>query len=70
MSMANFDPSSFMSGGGIQPLLDWQAACMDSLLQVQRMQFEILAAWFQPFAGINQDLWDQWIARFGVPIDG
>lgn len=68
--MATIAPPSLMREGNIQPLLDWQAAFMDSLLQAQRMQFQILAAWFQPFAGINKDLWDQWVAHFGVPIDG
>lgn len=58
--------------GGLQPLLDWQAAWTEGLLQGQRLQLQMLGAFQQPFAAVNQELWDQWVARFGggVPLDG
>lgn len=51
-----------------QPLFEWQAAWVDSLMQAQKLQLEILGAWRNP---LYQELWDQWIAHFGggVPID-
>lgn len=55
-----------------QPVLDLQAAFFESLSQAQQIQLQILAAWYRPFAAVNQELWDQWICRFGggVPLDG
>jgi hypothetical protein len=57
--------------GSIQPVLDWQAAFIESLMQAQRIQFQMLAAWQQPLTAASQEIWDQWVARFGggVPID-
>lgn len=56
----------------IPSLLDWQAAFIENLIEAQRFQLQILAAWQQPCAAVTQELWDQWVARFGggVPIDG
>ncbi|MGO4393944.1 hypothetical protein AB4Z46_21525 [Variovorax sp. M-6] len=58
--------------GGFQPLLDWQAAWIESLLQAQSLQLRILSASQQPLAAVNQELWDLWVAHFGggVPLDG
>ena len=58
--------------GGFQPVLDWQTAVIESLMQAQQMQLQMLTAWQRPFAAVNQELWDQWVCRFGggVPIDG
>ena len=43
-----------------------------SVLQAQQIQLQMLTAWQRPFAAVNQELWDQWVVRFGggVPIDG
>ncbi|GAA4339159.1 hypothetical protein GCM10023165_18290 [Variovorax defluvii] len=58
--------------GSFQSLLDLQTAVIDSLMRVQQAQLQMLTLWQQPFAAVNQELWDQWICRFGggVPIDG
>jgi hypothetical protein len=58
--------------GSFQPVLDWQTAVIESLMQAQQMQLQMLTAWQRPFAAVNQELWDQWVCRFGggVPIDG
>jgi hypothetical protein len=57
--------------GNLQPVLDWQAAFIEGLMQAQNFQLQMLAAWQWPFASVNQELWDQWTARFGggVPLD-
>ncbi|MBT2299988.1 hypothetical protein J7E70_05875 [Variovorax paradoxus] len=57
--------------GNFQPVLDWQAAFIEGLMQAQNFQLQMLAAWQWPFASVNQELWDQWAARFGggVPLD-
>ncbi len=41
-----------------------------ALLQVQLMQIEALVSWQRSLLAANQELWDQWAARFGggVPI--
>lgn len=58
--------------GDMQPLLDWQAACAETLLKAQSFQLQMLGVCQQPFVAANQELWDQWVARFGggVPLDG
>ena len=55
-----------------QPMLDLQNAILQGLMQAQQVQFQMLTAWQQPLAAVNQELWDQWISRFGggVPLDG
>jgi len=55
-----------------QPVLEWQAAVIESLVQAQQAQFQMFTAWQRPFAAVNQELWDQWVCRFGggVPLDG
>jgi hypothetical protein len=55
-----------------RPLLDWQAACGASVLQAQQIQLGMFAAWQQSAQAVQQELWDQWISRFGggVPLDG
>lgn len=56
--------------GNFQPLFEWQAAWVESLMQAQKLQLEMLSAWRNPLV-MNQELWDQWVAHFGggVPID-
>ena len=58
--------------GSFQPVLDLQTAIIQSLLQAQQIQLQMLTAWQQPFTAVNKELWDQWICRFGggVPLDG
>ena len=58
--------------GFFQLALDWQAAFMENLLQAQRSHYQMLAEWQQSLAAVNQELWDQWVCRFGggVPLDG
>jgi hypothetical protein len=58
---------------GVQPLLDlgFITGLIDTILHVQRMQWEALATWQQSLAGLQQELWDEWVSRWagGVPID-
>jgi hypothetical protein len=69
MTIASPFPNPYV---GIQPVLDWQATVVESLMQAQNLQLQMLAAWQRPFAMASQELWDQWVARFGggVPLDG
>ena len=68
MSTASPFPAAFEV---FQPLLDWQAAWVEGLLQAQSLQFQMLGTWQRPFAAVHQELWDQWVAHFGggVPLD-
>jgi len=68
-SVADLSNNSY---GSFQPVLDWQAAVIQNLMQAQQIQLQMLTAWQRPFAAVNQELWDQWVVRFGggVPIDG
>ena len=67
-SVADLSNNSY---GSFQPVLDWQAAVIQNLMQAQQIQLQMLTAWQRPFAAVNQELWDQWVVRFGggVPID-
>lgn len=58
--------------GSFQPVLDLQSSIIESLMRAQQIQLQMLTAWQRPFAAVNQELWDQWIVRFGggVPLDG
>jgi hypothetical protein len=58
--------------GSFQPVLDWQTTMIEGLMRTQQIQLQMLTAWQRPFAAVNQELWDQWVVRFGggVPIDG
>ncbi|OUM02947.1 hypothetical protein [Variovorax sp. JS1663] len=58
--------------GSFQSLLELQTAILQSLMRAQQAQLQMMTVWQQPFAAVNQELWDQWICRFGggVPIDG
>jgi hypothetical protein len=44
----------------------------ETLLGLQRLQLETAFAWMQAIAGMQQELWDEWIAQWGggVPLDG
>ncbi|KWT94096.1 MULTISPECIES: hypothetical protein [unclassified Variovorax] len=54
------------------PVLAWQAALGECVIQAQRNQYEMLTAWGKSLGAFNQDLWDRWVCRFGggVPLDG
>jgi hypothetical protein len=54
----------------IQPFLAWQAASVEGLTQMQRLQFDLLAGWWRPVAQFQREAWMQWAAHFGVPFDG
>lgn len=69
MTIASPFPSPY---DGYQPVLDWQASVIENLVQAQNFQLQMMAAWQRRFVMVNQELWDQWVARFGggVPLDG
>jgi hypothetical protein len=70
MTIATTGPFPYLYGN-LQPLVEWQAAWFDGLMQAQKLQLEMLSAWRNPLV-MNQEMFDQWIAHFGggVPIDG
>jgi|EndMetStandDraft_7_1072992.scaffolds.fasta_scaffold351727_2 hypothetical protein len=69
---ADLSSTPYGSFQPFQPVLNWQAAVIESLIQAQQMQLQMLTAWQRPFAAVNQEFWDQWVCRFGggVPLDG
>ncbi|MEJ8856886.1 hypothetical protein WKW79_20085 [Variovorax robiniae] len=56
----------------MQPLLDWQKAFTDFMLQGQQNQLQVIAAWQRAMQDAQRDWEDRWICRFGggVPLDG
>lgn len=56
----------------LRSLVDWQKVGYESLLQAQRIQWEMLLTWQRSLGAVQQELQDQWICRFGggVPLDG
>jgi hypothetical protein len=44
---------------------------MDAFMQAQRIQWELLGAWQRAWFAVQQELFDEWTARWagGVPID-
>lgn len=56
---------------GFQPALDYSATLVESLILAQRAQLEALISWQKSIASLNQELWDEWTARWGggAPID-
>jgi len=65
-------PVSVLRDDHLRSILDWQAACTETLMRAQRSQFQVLSAWQNALGAVNQDLWDRWRCRFGggVPLDG
>lgn len=53
-----------------QPLFD-PAALLQGLLLVQQSQLEVVLAWQRAIASLQQELWDEWLCRWGggAPID-
>lgn len=65
-------PMSPLRDAYLMSALNWQSLFADSLMQAQRNQYQIYAAWQKSLSAVNQDLWDRWVCRFGggVPLDG
>jgi hypothetical protein len=63
---------SHIGDGYARSALDWHAALADACVQAQHSQYQVFAAWAKALAAVNQELWDQWVCRFGggVPLDG
>jgi hypothetical protein len=62
----------FLDDGYLRSVVDWQKAVTESMLSAQRGQWETLAAWQRAIGGMQEELRDQWVCRFGggVPLDG
>jgi hypothetical protein len=54
-----------------QPALASSMAVLESLMEAQRVQLEVLNSCQQSIAAINQELWDEWVCHWGggAPID-
>lgn len=65
-------PVSPLRDGYLLSVLARQSALVGFLMQAQRNQCQVLATWEKSLGAVNQDLWDQWVCRFGggVPLDG
>jgi len=64
--------AGFLPGmAGLQSAFEMQAAFAENLMQLQRRQLEIVAAWQKTVNDVGQELWDEWVCRFGggVPLD-
>ncbi|BEP38338.1 hypothetical protein GmRootV59_55810 (plasmid) [Variovorax sp. V59] len=61
-----------LGNGYLQSVMGWQMAVGKSMLQAQRRQWEMMAAWQRSIGTVQRELLDQWICRFGggVPLDG
>jgi len=61
-----------LGNGYLQSAMNWQMVVGKSLLQAQRGQWEMMAAWQRSIGNAQRELMDQWICRFGggVPLDG
>lgn len=54
----------------LQPMLD-VPALFQGLLLAQQAQLDAVLAWQKAFVSVNQEIWDEWVCRWGggVPID-
>lgn len=54
-----------------QPILDFTANFTHSLVQAQQAQWSALLAWQAALADCQNELWDEWLCRWGggAPID-
>jgi len=70
--MTKEDPPSTLTDGFMRSALDWQAALVHNMMDLQDTQWRWIAAWQRLLSDANQDLWDRWTCRFGggVPLDG
>ena len=53
------------------PISAWTTTLVQGCLQMQQLQWKVLATWQQSFATLGKDFWEQWACRYagGVPID-
>lgn len=54
----------------LQPMFD-VSALVQGLLRAQQAQLDAVLAWQKAVVSVNQELWDEWVCRWGggVPID-
>ena len=54
----------------LQPIFD-VSALVQGLLRAQQAQLDAVLAWQKAVVSANQELWDEWVCRWGggVPID-
>ena len=54
----------------LQPMFD-VSALLQGLLLAQQSQLDALLAWQKAVVSVNQELWNEWVCRWGggVPID-
>ena len=57
---------------GLQAAMDWSTSLARTLIDSQRVVWETVFAVQKAMFDVQQELWDEWAARFagGVPIDG
>jgi len=57
---------------GFQAAIDWSTAMTKTWVDSQRLAWEAAFAMQKAMFNVQQELWDEWTARFGggVPIDG
>lgn len=57
---------------GFQAAIDWSTTLTRTLVDSQRVAWETVFALQKAMFNVQQELWDEWAARFagGVPIDG
>ena len=55
------------TGAPVQQAVDFSSAFANTLMQVQRIQL----TWQNAIASCNQELWDEWVCRWGggAPFD-
>ncbi|VTU22129.1 hypothetical protein [Variovorax sp. PBL-E5] len=65
-------PVSQPGDGYWRSMLAWQALLAENLMRVQCSQLDMAMAWQESLRAIQQEMWDQWVCRFGggVPLDG
>jgi len=65
-------PTSPLRDGFLMSALSWQSVFVDTLMNAQQNQYQLYAVWQKSLGAFHQDLWDQWVCRFGggVPLDG
>jgi hypothetical protein len=54
-----------------QPIVDFATNFADSLVRTQKAQWSALLAWQAALADCQNELWDEWICRWGggAPFD-
>ncbi len=69
--MANASLTFTPTADSLQSMVTLSTVFVENLLQAQRNQMEALMAWQKSLSAINQEMWDEWVCRFGggAPID-